>query len=56
MGESTVKNGKVMTAFTAPTIRTIIDIANELSIKREDIVTLTKEGDQYILVYYGGKD
>lgn len=56
MGESIVKNGKVMTAFTAPTIRTIIDIANELSIKREDIVTLTKEGDQYILVYYGGKD
>lgn len=56
MGESIVKNGKVMTAFTAPTIRTIIDIANELSIKREDIVTLTKESDQYILVYYGGKD
>lgn len=56
MGESIVKNGKVMTAFTAPTIRAIVDIANELSIKREDIVTLTKESGQYILVYYGRKD
>ena len=56
MGESTIKNGKVLTAITAPTIRGIIQIANKLSIKREDIVTLTKEEGQYILVYYGGKD
>lgn len=56
MGESTTKNGKVMKAFTAPNIRTIVNIANELSIKREDIVTLTQESGQYILVYYGRKD
>lgn len=54
MGESTVKNGKVMTAITAPTIRAIVNSANELSIKREDIITLTKESNEYILVYYYG--
>lgn len=56
MGESTIKNGKVLTAITAPTIRGIVQIANKLSIKREDIVTLTKEGNQHILIYYGGED
>lgn len=56
MGESTTKNGKVITAITSPTIRGIVNIANELSIKREDIVALTKEGNEHILVYYGGKD
>lgn len=56
MGESTVKNGKVMTAITAPTIRAIVNSANELSIKREDIITLTKESNEYTLVYYEGED
>lgn len=53
MGESISKDGKILTAITAPTIRSIVKIANELSIKREDIVTLTKEGTEHILVYYG---
>lgn len=43
-----------MTAITAPTIRAIVNSANELSIKREDIITLTKESNEYILVYYYG--
>lgn len=56
MGESTVKNGKVITAITSPTVRGIVDAARELSIKRDDIVTLTKEGNQHILIYYEGED
>jgi len=56
MGENTINNGKIMTALTAPTIRAIVNSANKLSIKREDIITLTKESNEYILVYYGGKD
>lgn len=55
MGEELTKNSKVMTALTAPTLRSIVYIANELNIKKEDIVTLTKESNQYILIYYGGK-
>lgn len=56
MGESTTKNGKVMTAITSPTIRGIVAIARELSIQREDIVTLTKESNEYILIYYEGRE
>lgn len=43
-------------AITSPTIRGIVDIARELNIQREDIVTLNKEDNQYILVYYGGEN
>jgi hypothetical protein len=53
MGESTIKSGKIITAVTAPTIRAIVNIARELDIKRDDIVTLTKEGHEFILIYYG---
>ena len=56
MGESTIKNGKVMTAITSSTIRGIVKSANKLSIKREDIVSLTKENNEYILMYYEGED
>lgn len=52
MGEDTSKNSKLITAINAPTIRGIVSIARELDIKREDIVTLTKEAGQYILIYY----
>lgn len=48
------KNGKIMTALVSDTIRGIVNRANKLSIKREDIVTLTKEGNEYILIYYEG--
>lgn len=57
MRESTTKNGKVITALTSSTVRGIVDSARELSIQREDIVSLVKEGNQYILIYYeGGED
>lgn len=56
MGESTVKNGKVLTAITSPTIRGIVNIANELAIQKEDIVLITKESNEYILLYYEGRE
>lgn len=56
MGESTTKDGKVMMAITSPTIRGIVEASRELNIQREDIVSLTKEDNQYILVYYGGEN
>lgn len=52
MRESTTKDGKVITALTSSTVRGIVDGARELSIQREDIVSLVKEGNQYILIYY----
>lgn len=43
---------KVMTAFTALTIRKIVSYANENNIKRDDIVSLMKNGNEYVLIYY----
>lgn len=43
---------KLMLALDAATIRGIVRLANEYEIKREDIVSLVKEGDHFVLVYY----
>lgn len=43
---------KVMVAINASTIRGIVKKANTEGIKREDIVSLNKEEEQYVLVYY----
>lgn len=43
---------QVMTALTDTTIRGIIRLANEEGIKREDIISLLKENDQFVLVYF----
>lgn len=43
---------QVMTAMAANTIREIVRIAKEEEIKREDIVSLLKENEQFVLVYY----
>lgn len=47
-----VKDGKVMTALTAPHIRALVDIANEIQIPREDVITILDKGDQVVLIYY----
>ena len=44
--------GTYMEAIYKPTVRGIIQAANELEIKKEQIVTLIKQGEQYVLVYY----
>lgn len=43
---------QIMTAMAANTIREIVKTANEEGVKREDIVSLLKENDQFVLVYY----
>lgn len=42
-----------MRVLYASTIRSIVDGANDLNIKRQDIVALHKEEDQFFLIYYG---
>lgn len=41
-----------MVAIAEFSIRAIVSRANDEGIKRENIVSLLKEGNQYILVYY----
>ena len=43
---------QIMTAITDTTIKGIVKSANELSIKREDIVSLLKENGQFVLIYF----
>ena len=50
MGE--VKEKKFMYAIYGDTIREIVNMSNELGIQREDIVSLVKEGGQFILTYF----
>ena len=52
MMEPMVKDGKVMTAISAANIRQLVVRANNLNVKREDIVSLVKENGSFILVYY----
>ena len=46
------KTSGIMTALTATTIRGIVNSANEVGIKREDIVSLLKENGQFVLIYF----
>lgn len=50
MGE--VKNKKIMYAIYGDTIREIVNQSNELGIQRGDIVSLIKDGGQFILTYF----
>lgn len=42
-----------MKVLYASTIRNIVDEANDLNIKKQDIVAFHKEKDQFFLIYYG---
>lgn len=46
------RNDKMMTALTAPHIRSLIDRANELEIPREDVITVIDKKDEIVLIYY----
>lgn len=46
------KVSQIMTVLTATTIRGIVNSANEIGIKRENIVSLLKENGQFVLVYF----
>ena len=43
---------QIMTAMTSDTVRGIVRAANEEGIKREDIVSLVRESNQFVLVYF----
>lgn len=43
---------QIMTVLAANTIREIVRYANEVGVKREDIVSLLRENGQFVLVYY----
>lgn len=46
------KEKKLMTCITGPTVRHIINQANELELSREDIVNMFTLGEQVYLVFY----
>lgn len=46
------KETQVMTVITNTTIRGIVNNANEIGIKRENIVSLLKDNGQFVLVYF----
>ena len=43
---------KQFKALHAPNIRVLLAQANELGITKEDIVSLVREGELFILVYF----
>lgn len=52
MGEVMVKNGKIMIAVEAQTIRELVDLANDYKIPREDVVSILPSREGYVMVYY----
>jgi hypothetical protein len=52
MGEDMIKNGKIMIAVEAQTIRELVDLANDYKIPREDVVSILPSKEGYIMVYY----
>lgn len=42
-----------MKVIESPTLRGIVNIANELNIKKEDIVAIENKNDIHLLIYYG---
>lgn len=46
------KNGKTMACIVGYTVRDIINLANELEIPREDIVSILPFAGQIYLFYY----
>lgn len=43
---------KVMLAIAAKNIRELVSQANKEGIQKEDIVSISPEGDQFVLIYY----
>ena len=47
-----MKEKRVLTCIVGPTVRSIIQQANELEIKKEDIINMFALGGQIYLIYY----
>lgn len=50
--EEYIKDGKLLHALKARTIRELVERTNELQIQREDVITILQENGQYVLLYY----
>lgn len=50
--ENNIRYGKLMVASEAPTIREIVELANELHIPREDVVSILPSRDGFMIIYY----
>ena len=46
------KDGKLLHATRAGSIRELVDRANQLEIPREDVITVLPENGYYVLLYY----
>lgn len=49
------KDGKVMHYLNGKTIRELVEKANALNIKREDIINILPGKDYYYMIYYYGE-
>ena len=47
-----MKNNKNMVAIYDFNLRNLIKIVNELGIQKDDIVSLVKDHESYVLIYY----
>lgn len=48
-----ITKNKRMTALTAPHVRALVDLANEIQVQKADIVTILDRGeDGVVLIYY----
>lgn len=50
--EEYVKEGKLLHALRARSVRELVNKTNELNIQREDVITILQENGQYVLLYY----
>jgi len=46
------KEKKVMLAITAKNMRDLVGKTNKEGVQKEDIVSILKEGEQFVLTYY----
>lgn len=46
------KNKQSLSVLISPTIRGLIRDANDLELTKENIISLMKEGGQFILIYF----
>lgn len=50
--ESISKDNKNFTAFVVESIRDVVDVVHENNISREDIVTVLREKEGYVVLCY----
>lgn len=50
--KKSTENGKIFTAIVVESIRDLVDVTQEEQISREDIVSILKDKDGYVLFYY----